>query len=102
MPNYIILFTSATSSKLYNYIHVHHLCLITLQAIHKNHTVLEDRFTAMFREWLQSSPNPTWDNLVEALRSPDINRPDIAAEIEDKLIKRDDSSLQENKDTSGE
>ena len=56
----------------------------------------------MLREWLQSSPNPTWSNLIEALRSPDINRPDIAAEIEDVYIKSDDSSLQESKDTAGE
>ncbi|XP_064385940.1 uncharacterized protein LOC135334611 isoform X5 [Halichondria panicea] len=73
----------------------------TLKAIHKNHTVLADRFTAMLGEWFQSSPNPTWSELVKALRSPTINRPDIAAEIEDKLIKSDDSSLQENKDTAG-
>ena len=56
----------------------------------------------MLREWLQSSPNPTWSVLVKALRSPDINRPDIAAMIEDVYIKSGDSSLQENKDTAGE
>ncbi len=54
----------------------------------------------MLGEWLQSSPNPTWSELVEALRSPDINRPDIAAEIEDKYIKSDDSSVQESKDAA--
>ncbi len=52
----------------------------------------------MLREWLQSSFNPTWFELVKTLRSA-INRPDIAAEIEDKYIKSDDSSLQESKDT---
>ncbi len=56
----------------------------------------------MLREWLQSSPNPTWSELVEALRSPGINRPVIAAEIEDKYIKSDDSSVQESKDTASE
>ena len=56
----------------------------------------------MLKVWLQSSPNPTWSELVETLRSPDINRPDIAAMIEDVYIKSDDSSLQENKDTAGE
>ena len=74
--------------------------VFTLQAIRKNRTVLADRFTAMLGEWFQSSPNPTWSELVKALRSPTINRPDIAAEIEDKLIKINDSS--ENKDTAGE
>ncbi len=56
----------------------------------------------MLEEWLQSSPNPTWSQLVEALRSLAIDRPDIAAEIEDKYIKSDDSSVQESKDTAGE
>ncbi len=56
----------------------------------------------MLEVWLQSSPNPTWSELVETLRSPDINRPDIAAMIEDEYIKSDDSLLQENKDTAGE
>ncbi len=56
----------------------------------------------MLRECFQSSPNPTWSELVEALRSPDINRPDIAAEVEDYYIKIDDSSVQESKDTAGE
>ncbi len=56
----------------------------------------------MLREWLQSSPNPTWSVLVKALRSPDIGRPDIADEIEDKYIKSDDYSVQESKDTAGE
>ncbi len=56
----------------------------------------------MLREWLQSSFNPTWFELVKALKSPLINRPDIAAEIEDKYIKNDDSSVQESKDTAGE
>ncbi|XP_064401366.1 uncharacterized protein LOC135347339 isoform X3 [Halichondria panicea] len=71
----------------------------TLQGINKTPG---DCFTAMLKVWLQSSPNPTWSELVETLRSPDINRPDIAAMIEDVYIKSDDSSLQENKDTAGE
>ncbi len=68
----------------------------------KDLSTLENRFTAMFREWLQSSPNPTWSDLVKALRSPAINHPDIAAKIEDKYIKSDFSSVQESKDTAGE
>ena len=56
----------------------------------------------MLREWLQSSPNPTWSQLVEALRSPDINRPGIAAEIEGVYIKNDHSSVQKSQVTAGE
>ncbi len=78
------------------------LWIFTLQSIKKHYNTPGDCFTAMLREWLQSSPNPTWSNLVEALRSPDIDRSDIADEIEDVYIKSDDSSLQESKDTAGE
>ncbi len=57
----------------------------------------------MLEEWLQSSPNPTWSDLVEALRRlPDIDYGRLAAEIEIKYIKSDDSSAQESKDTAGE
>ena len=74
----------------------------SLQAIEKDHHTPGDRFTAMLGAWFQSSPNPTWSQVVEALRSPDINCPDIVAEIEDKYIKSDDSSVQESKGTAGE
>ncbi len=56
----------------------------------------------MLEKWLKSSPNPTWSDLVEALRSSVISRPVIAAMIEDKYIKSDHSSVQESKDTAGE
>ena len=75
----------------------------SIQDIQKDHNTLEDCFTAMLEEWLQFSPKPTWSKLVEALRLPDINRPDIADEIEDMYIKSDvNSSVQESKDTAGE
>ncbi len=83
-------------------LYLHYTYIFTLQAIHNDHHTIQGCFTAMVGEWLQSSPNPTWSELVEALRSPDIRSPDIAAEIEDKYIKSDDSSVQETKDTAGE
>ncbi len=73
----------------------------SIQAIEK-HYLVGDYLTIMLEEWLQSSPNPTWSDLVKALRLPIINHPNIAAEIEDKYIKSDDSSVQESKDTAGE
>ncbi len=76
--------------------------VFTLQAIRKNHTVLADYFTAMLEEWFKSSPNPTWSVLVDALRSSLVGCSGIAYEIEDKYIKSDDSSLQENKDSISE
>ncbi len=85
------------SEKLYNITFT-----LYMQDIGKNRPTIQGCFTAMLGEWLQSSPNPTWSQLVEVLRSPDINRPDIAAEIEDKYIKSDDSSVQESKDTAGQ
>ena len=70
-----------------------------MQVIKKDHRTVADRFTAMLREWLMSSSNPTWSQLVQALRLPSLNHSDIAAEIEDNYIKSDDSSVQESKDT---
>ncbi len=68
-----------------------------------SHYRLEDPLTLMIRGWLQSSPNPTWSDLVEALRRlPDIDHGRLAAEIEIKYIKSDDLSVQESKDTAGE
>ncbi len=74
----------------------------SIQDIGESHHTSEDRFTAVLREWLQSSPNPTWSVLVKALRSPGIDSYEIADEIEDKYIKSDESSVQESKDTAGE
>ncbi len=76
--------------------------IFTLQDIAKNFRTTEDRLTAMLRKWVQSSLNPTRSDLVKALKSANIIRPDIAAKIEDKYIKSDDSSVQESKDTTGE
>ena len=74
-----------------------------IQAIQKNnHGITGDRFTKLLEVWLQSSLNPTWSDLVKALRSSIIGRPDIADEIEDKYIKSDDFSVQKSKDTAGE
>ncbi len=73
-----------------------------MQDIGKNRPTIQGRLTEMLGAWFQSSPNPTWSQVVEALRSPDINCPDIVAEIEDKYIKSDDSSVQESKDTAGD
>ena len=46
------------------------------------------------------SPNPTWFELVEALRSPTVHLNVLADEIEDKYIKSDVSSVQEKEDTA--
>ncbi len=76
---------------------IHSLYMQAIQARRKD---IADRFTAMLAEWLKSSPNPTWSDLVEALRSPMIGYYAIADKIEDKYIKSDDSSVQESKDTA--
>ncbi len=76
--------------------------IFTLQGIADDPLTRGGHITAMLGAWFQSSLNPTWSELVEALRSSMIDRPDIADEIEDAYIKSDDSSVQESKDTSGE
>ena len=73
-----------------------------MQVIEMDHRTINDRFTAILREWLMISPNPTWSDLVEALRKQIVHRPIIAIRIEDKYIKSDDSSAQEKDDTAGE
>ncbi len=74
----------------------------SIQTIEKAHHTLEGCFTALLEEWLKSSPNPTWSDLLKPLRSSVINRHDIASKIEIMCIKSDNSSVQESRDTAGE
>ena len=49
-------------------------------------------FTALLEHWLtQTSPPPTWETLIEALKTPVINHHDIAANIESMLKKTNNS-----------
>ena len=53
------------------------------QTIEKDHSSVENRFEAMLEHWSGSqSPLPSWGSLVRALKSPIINRDDIARKIE--------------------
>ena len=42
----------------------------------------------MFRYWLSTSTNATWQHLVEALRSPAVELPVVAADLEKMLTGR--------------
>lgn len=56
-----------------------------LQAIQKSHQDVEDCFTAMLCHWLKhSSPPPSLLTLMEALKSPSINRCDLVEDIQAK------------------
>ena len=79
---------------------MHSQYLFILQVIQKDYRIIGECFTAMLRECLMMSPNPTWFDLVEALRARTVDRPDIAAVIEDKYIKSDVSSVQKKEDTA--
>ena len=63
-----------------------------MQAINENHlharNFVDVCYTALLEHWLtKTSPPPTWEALVEALRTPVIKREDIAAHIETMLKK---------------
>ena len=57
-----------------------------LQAIEStNRLVVDDCFTEMLSHWLKrSTPPSTWTELMDALKSPVINRHDIAEKITKK------------------
>ena len=60
----------------------------TLDTIDANfHGKVEDCFREVLSKWLNvASPDPSWEPLVEALRSPAVEHPEIAAKIESKYI----------------
>ena len=39
----------------------------------------------MFSEWLEKQENPSWDQLLKALRSPSVKKMDLAKKIETQL-----------------
>ena len=61
--------------------------IYSLQAIEKtNRGVCEDCFTAVLTEWLKNDPKMS--TLLEALKSPSINRTDVVKDLEEsgKLV----------------
>ena len=58
----------------------------TLDAIGADYRKVEDCFREVISKWLNASPDPSWKALSEALRSPAVEHPEIAAKIERKYI----------------
>ncbi len=49
----------------------------------------EQCLTEMVRTWLRrSDPRPTWESLIDALRSPTVSEARLAAKIEEKYLKQ--------------
>ena len=64
--------------------------VLYMQAIGENNRTVRECadmcFTALLEHWLiQTSPPPTWETLIKALRTPVIRREGIAASIETML-----------------
>ena len=61
------------------------------QAIESDYRFVDVCFHAVLRHWVRrTSPPLTWTALVRALKSPVINRGDIAEEIENMLVSEND------------
>ena len=59
----------------------------TLDEIEKNHpTDVSTCCTKMFRLWLDKQPEASWEQLIEALREPNIELNELANTIEQELI----------------
>ncbi len=53
---------------------------------HNHHHVAEACLTGMLEHWLtQADPPPSWLALIEALRSPALDRGNIASEIDIRI-----------------
>jgi len=60
----------------------------TLDAIRSEHLPDDDtRCTRMFTIWLNKQPTATWNQLIEALRQPGIGLNVLATNIEQMLLK---------------
>ena len=67
------------------------LCLDvnSLDVIKKDYQKVDECFSMMLKSWLnqECAPQPTWSALVEALKSPIIDNPRLAQELEEKYSK---------------
>jgi len=58
----------------------------SLKADH--HKSTQELCSDMFSHWLNSAKKATWDKVIAALRSPSVNLPNLAKNIEDDLDHR--------------
>ena len=57
-----------------------------LYNIQSDHRGTERCFIEMLQVWLKISPQPTWEAIVNALKSPSVGEPRLAMEIEAKYL----------------
>ena len=48
----------------------------------------DEQCTEVFHHWLTTKENPTWNELIESLKSPAVNLPNVASTIEKMLDNR--------------
>ncbi len=58
-----------------------------LDAIKGPYKVHEDCLRDMLKKWLNTSPDPSWQSLIEALRSPIVGKEPLARHLETKYCK---------------
>ena len=57
----------------------------TLEAISRDHPQsINNCFLEMISEWLRNSREPTWEDLISALKSPLVEQQTLSAELENK------------------
>jgi len=56
-----------------------------LKIIQENHHDVKSRCRELLSYWLQTHPDATWYQLIEALRAPGVEMNSIAKELEDRF-----------------
>ncbi len=62
-----------------------------LQALKDPYKPAADCLTDMLREWLNRSPDPSWQSLIRALRSPIVGKDTLANHLESKYCLQEGS-----------
>ena len=65
----------------------------TLNAIKKDCNSTSDCLRETLTTWLKTCPSPTWNNMVDALRSKTVGEMNLAADLEQKYHLRQDTSI---------
>ncbi len=69
----------------------------TLDAMKGPHKEHVDCLTDMVKKWLNTSPDPSWQSLIQALRSPIVGKEPLARHLENKFCTRGGSVPPEGK-----
>ena len=57
-----------------------------LDIIEANCVDVEERLMKVLQKWFKSNPNPTWKDIITALKTPALGELKLAQEIEEKFV----------------